>query len=77
LIPLFLLLPPFGFTQQAPVSQTTLFVNCQEKEQPESVFSPVSLSEWQWRSDAGDTQQVVAIDAGKPVLNRRNSRSAV
>ncbi|HET9319926.1 MAG TPA: hypothetical protein VFO27_09125 [Bryobacteraceae bacterium] len=134
MIPLFLLLPPFGFVQQAPASQTTLFVNCQENERPKSVFSPVSLSEggkwrayvevqsdlecllttrlwvaranasyrlvylmppkrtaggngmeilgwarnsrmllvktaeWQWGSDAGDTQQVLAIDAGTGVV---------
>ena len=138
-IPLVLLLPALGFTQQAPVnssasapSQETLFVNCQENEKPKQVLSSVWFSEdekwrayvevdvqselgclhttrlwvaranssyrlvylmapkrtavgngmeilgwaknssmvlvkteeWQWGSDAPDTQQVLAIDAG-------------
>ena len=51
-IPLVLLLPVIGFTQQAPAkplaippSQKTLFVNCQANEKPKKVLSPVSLSE--------------------------------
>ncbi len=57
-IPLVLLLPVIGFTQQAPAkplaippSQTTLFVNCQANEKPKKVLSPVSLSEdGTWRA---------------------------
>jgi len=57
-IPLILLLQVLGFTQQVPAnpsasapSQKTLFVNCQEKEKPKHVLSPVSLSEDEkWRA---------------------------
>ena len=57
-IPLVLLLPVIGFTQQAPAkplaippSQKTLFVNCQANEKPKKVLSPVSLSEdGTWRA---------------------------
>ncbi len=137
-IPLALFLPVLGWSQQRPAnpaanpsSQKTIYVNCDEKEKPKEVFSPVSLSEdgkwrayvevdvrsdlgclhttrlwvagvdapyrvvylmppkrysaangmqilgwaknssmllvmteeWQWGSDAGDNQQVLAIDA--------------
>jgi hypothetical protein len=147
-VPLALLLPVPGFTQQAPVnasvsapSQKTLFVNCQEKDGPKSVLSPVWLSEggkwrayvevrsglecllttrlwvagakapyrlvylmppkrtaggngmeilgwaknsrmllvkteeWQWGSDAEDTQQVLAIDAGTGVVYEPDLRA--
>lgn len=55
---LVLLSPILGLTQQAPEkllastpSQKTLFVNCQEKDKPEHVLSPVSLSEnAEWRA---------------------------
>lgn len=55
---LVLLLPVLGLTQQVPAnpsggapSQKTLFVNCQEKERPKHVLSPVSLSEDEkWRA---------------------------
>jgi hypothetical protein len=57
-VPLILLLPVLGFTQPALVnplastpSQRTLFVNCQEKQKPKRVLSPVSSSEGEkWRA---------------------------
>ena len=55
---LVLLLPVLGLTQRVPANpsasapaQKTLFVNCQEKEKPKHVLSPVSLSEDEnWRA---------------------------
>ena len=55
---LVLLLPVLGLTQRVPANpsasapaQKTLFVNCQEKEKPKHVLSPVALSEDEnWRA---------------------------
>jgi hypothetical protein len=57
-IPLVLLLPILGFTQQVPPnpsasapSHKTLLVDCQEKGEPQHVLSPVSISEdGTWRA---------------------------
>jgi hypothetical protein len=57
-ISLVLLIPVLGFTQRVPAdrspsapSQKTLFVGCPEREKPEHVLSPVSLSEdGKWRA---------------------------
>jgi hypothetical protein len=87
LIPLFLLLPPFGFTQQAPglafrrreVARLLVYLMPPKRTAggngmeilgwaKNSRMLLVKTAEWQWGSDAGDTQQVLAIDAGTGVV---------
>ena len=88
-IPLVLLLPAFGFTQQVPAnssasasSRETLFINCQEKEKSKQVVSPVWLSEDEkWRAYVEvDVQSELELhfawSSAVPLNNPRRTRES-